>query len=159
MGNLVLLSHCLLNQGVRAKGFPLEMKIQKEILEILSRYCLPILQLPCPEFSFLGEREKMTYDQYEKLAGFRQHCKRLVEQVEEYIKKSGKHSLLVIGIAGSPSCSLSRITVRGEKRKGEGIFIQELKKKIEGEYLEMDYDNPEFSLRKVKERLKKLSDR
>ena len=48
---------------------------------------------------------------------------------------------------------------RGEKRKGEGIFIQELKKKIEGEYLELDYDNPEFSLRKVKERLKKLSDR
>ncbi len=122
---------------------------------IISRHHPPLLQLPCPEFSFLGKREKMTYDQYEKLAGFREHCEKLADGIQEYLKKSGAHCL-VIGIAGSPSCSLSRIKVKEGKKKGKGIFMQELEKKVKGEFLDLDYDNPEASLAKVEERLQKL---
>ncbi|NOZ64060.1 MAG: DUF523 domain-containing protein [Caldiserica bacterium] len=152
---LLILSHCLLNQGVRAEGFPFEKKIQEGIHRIIARYHPSLLQMPCPEFSFLGKREKMTYDQYEKLAGFREHCKKLAEEIRDYVRKSDAHCL-VIGIAGSPSCSLSRIKVKEEKRKGKGIFMQELEKKIKGEYLDLDYDNPEASLAKVEELLQKL---
>ncbi len=147
MKRIILLSHCLFNQEVRAKGFERDEKLVKRIFEIISKANLPVFQMPCPEFTFLGEREKMTYDEYEKLSKFREHCKELAEDVSNFIKKWNGEPIIV-GIAGSPSCSLSRVKVGNEKKKGTGIFMQELKRRIKGKYIEIDYDFPEESLRK-----------
>ena len=88
----------------RAKGaFPL-------VEEILKRG-IGIIQLPCPEFLYLGSnRPSMNKAEYEKTEGYTEHCRRILEsvfwQLEEY-QKNGYSYIGVLGIQESPSCSLS----------------------------------------------------
>jgi len=88
----------------RAKGaFPL-------VEEILKRG-IGIIQLPCPEFLYLGSnRPSMNKAEYEKTKGYTEHCRRILEpvfwQLEEY-QKNGYSYIGVLGIQESPSCSLS----------------------------------------------------
>ena len=107
---IIVVSHCVLNQNAvvhgleRAKGaFPL-------VEEILKRG-IGIIQLPCPEFLYLGSnRPSMNKVEYEKTEGYTEHCRRILEsvfwQLEEY-QKNGYSYIGVLGIQESPSCSLS----------------------------------------------------
>ena len=107
---IIVVSHCVLNQNAvvhgleRAKGaFPL-------VEEILKRG-IGIIQLPCPEFLYLGSnRPSMNKAEYEKTEGYAEHCRRILEpvfwQLEEY-QKNGYSYLGVLGTQESPSCSLS----------------------------------------------------
>ena len=107
---IIVVSHCVLNQNAvvhgleRAKGaFPL-------VEEILKRG-IGIIQLPCPEFLYLGSnRPSMNKAEYEKTEGYAEHCRRILEpvfwQLEEY-QKNGYSYIGVLGIQESPSCSLS----------------------------------------------------
>ena len=107
---IIVVSHCVLNQNAvvhgleRAKGaFPL-------VEEILKRG-IGIIQLPCPEFLYLGSnRPSMNKAEYEKTKGYTEHCRRILEsvfwQLEEY-QKNGYSYIGVLGIQESPSCSLS----------------------------------------------------
>ena len=107
---IIVVSHCVLNQNAvvhgleRAKGaFPL-------VEEILKRG-IGIIQLPCPEFLYLGSnRPSMNKAEYEKTEGYAEHCRKTLEpvfwQLEEY-QKNGYSYIGVLGIQESPSCSLS----------------------------------------------------
>ena len=84
----------------RAKGaFPL-------VEEILKRG-IGIIQLPCPEFLYLGSnRPSMNKVEYEKTEGYTEHCRRILEsvflQLEEY-QKNGYSYIGVLGIQESPA--------------------------------------------------------
>lgn len=129
---IILVSHCLLNQNAvvpplaRAKGgFP--------IVKALIEEGLGILQLPCPEFKFLGPKRKpMTKEEYDTME-YRELCKSLFKPVLEDIKiylKAGYELKGIIGIKESPTCSLS------EER---GIFMEEIFKALEVEKIEVKY--------------------
>lgn len=77
-----------------------------------------IVQLPCPEFTYLGlNRPSMTYEQY-NTPEYRKHCREILapvlSQAKEYLKNEYEMAGL-LGIQSSPSCDPTR-----------GIFIEEL---------------------------------
>ena len=163
MKTILFVSHCLLNPEVRADGLSKpNVNIVEAISELMFGHDVLLEQLPCPEFSFLGKRAKMTKDEYEELVGFRDHCSRLaqgvIKKLEDFADIDRK---IIIGIARSPSCSISKV-YRGEKLVNEnGIFIEEIKKRIdkntkflEMKFLEIDYKNFADSLKKIKSLIK-----
>ena len=142
---ILFVSHCLLNPEVRADGLSKpDVSIVEAVGELMSGHDVLLEQLPCPEFSFLGKRAKMTKDEYEKITGFREHCSKLaqgvVKTLEDFADIDRK---IIIGIARSPSCSLSKV-YRGKELVSEnGVFIEEIKKRTgkDIKFLEIDYKN------------------
>ena len=147
----LLLSHCLLNQTVRAGG-AYNPGVGEKLLTLLGQYQTYIYQLPCPEYLFLGERDKKPQDVWEKMEGFKKFCSDLALEVKKRCEKiiEGKVPIL-IAIARSPSCSASQVQ-RGKRLvEGRGLWILELEKKL-------NFDIIEFDFKKVKESLYRLKD-
>lgn len=115
---ILLVSHCILNQNTVIEN---EARAEGAILsatEWAMKEGFGILQLPCPEFTFLGlNRPPMTYEQY-NTPQYRKHCREILEpvlkQAKEYLK-NGYEITGLLGIKGSPSCDPSR-----------GVFMEEL---------------------------------
>jgi predicted secreted protein len=116
---ILLVSHCILNQNTvideeaRAAGAVLSA------VEWAMNEGYGFLQLPCPEFTFLGlNRPSMTYEQY-NTPEYRKHCQEILQpvlqQAEDYL--NNEYEIVgLLGIQSSPSCDPTR-----------GIFIEELK--------------------------------
>lgn len=116
---ILIVSHCILNQNTviedeaRAEGAVLSA------VEWAMKEGYGFLQLPCPEFTFLGlNRPSMTYDEY-NTPEYRHHCREILKpvlwQAEDY-RKNGYEIVGLLGIQSSPSCDPTR-----------GIFMEELK--------------------------------
>lgn len=135
---LILVSHCILNQNsvveplARAKG---AFSFVKDLVES----GVGIIQLPCPEFSYLGitrkPMEKWEYDTPE----YRKLCKSLftpiLEELLVYLE-NGYEFCGIIGINQSPTCSISG---------SRGILMEEAfdllaSKGIAPKYLEVPED-------------------
>lgn len=122
----IIVSHCVINQNsvvmtlARAKG---SFEFVKKIID----EGIGIVQLPCPEFKYLGlKREGMTKEQYNTLE-YRELCKNLfipiLDDVREYLN-NGYEFMGILGINESPTCSIT-----GER----GIFMEEIFKALENE--------------------------
>ncbi|RFB15144.1 DUF523 domain-containing protein [Bacillus sp. HNG] len=115
---ILLVSHCILNQNTVIEN---EARADGAIMSAIDwamKEGFGFLQLPCPEFTFLGlSRPPMTYEQY-NTPEYRKHCKVILEpalnQAKEYLK-NGYEIAGILGIKSSPSCDPSR-----------GIFMEEL---------------------------------
>lgn len=158
MDKILLISHCLLNPKVRIDG--------KEYDFVNEFKGYNIIQMPCPEVGLYPvNRKPKTRDMYDNKE-YRKICKMYSEYISKLLKKminAGGKPIAVIGIKYSPSCGVNYTTVGSSwamkrKRRGIGIFIQELKEKLKEndiniQYLEFDFDNPEESIKKIKERI------
>lgn len=149
---VIIMSHCILNQNsvvyplARAKG---AFSFVKEIVDS----GVGIIQLPCPEFKFLGiTRKPMNKEEYDTKE-YRELCKRLfvpiLEDLSVYIE-SGYEFCGIIGINQSPSCSIT-----GSK----GIFMEEIfnmlyEQGIEPAYYEVPEDYEESNHEEVCKGLK-----
>lgn len=166
LSKVLVLSHCLLNKGTRwwQEGKPPERNIglAREIIEYALRHNIGLVQMPCPEFTFLGNpRPSRTKDEYEALEGFREHCEKLAravaEQVRSLITMSRNPSIQIVAIVGvkrSPSCAVrSAISKRPEtpNQCGKGIFIEALEKEVNLcqriPFIEFDFDDPGEAIR------------
>lgn len=116
---LIMISHCIINQNsvveplARAGG---AFSFAAELVES----GVGIIQLPCPEFKYLGitrkPMEKSEYDTRE----YRELCRKLFEPVLEDLLiylDNGYSFLGIIGINQSPTCSISG---------NRGIFMEEI---------------------------------
>ncbi|HEY2420838.1 MAG TPA: hypothetical protein VGI04_05470 [Neobacillus sp.] len=115
---ILLVSHCILNQNTVIDSEARALGAVQSATEWAVKEGFGILQLPCPEFTFLGlNRPSMTYEEY-NTPEYRNHCreilKPILQQAEEYVK-NGYEIVGMLGIQSSPSCD----TIRG-------IFIEEL---------------------------------
>lgn len=129
---LVLTSHCILNQNsvvcplARAKG-------PFYIVNMLVEEGIGIIQLPCPEFKYLGlGRKPMSKEEYDS-PEYRKLCQRLfqpfIEDLREYLK-NGYEILGIIGVNQSPTCSISG---------NRGIFMEEIFKALNEEGVKLNY--------------------
>ncbi len=131
------MAHCILNQNSRVLGLAKRSSVITEILEFLVHNEMGIIQMPCPEFTHAGIlRQPKTKDEYDNVM-FRRCCRKIAreiaDQIQEYAR-SGTKTKIVIGVDGSPSCSVNRVStgktcknMTGEGRvKGSGILIEEL---------------------------------
>ncbi len=153
---ILLLSHCLLNQEVRAEELTPHPEALGWIGKILEEFAVGIYQMRCPEFEFLGRRRKMRYDEYANLKGFKEHCEKIAEEVANYVNRLSSSHVVVVGIARSPSCSLSKVNIEGRWIEGKGIFMESLQKSVKASFLEWDYECSSCSYENLKEYLKSM---
>jgi predicted secreted protein len=147
--------HCLLNSNSKIAGLSF---YGGALLPVVNKYLATgagIIQLPCPEMTYLGlKRWGMTRDQYDT-PFYRRHCIEIltpyVDQISEYIQ-NGYNIERVIGVDGSPSCGF-RFTCEGycggvidgppqsfQEVPGKGVFIRELSNMLSESNISLQFD-------------------
>lgn len=115
---IIVTSHCVLNQNTVIPGEARAPGMMQGAVEWCREQGYGIVQLPCPEFTYLGpERPGMTYEQYDTPA-FRAHSRKLLAPVVEQLVHYQQHGYELVGGLGierSPSCDPAR-----------GVFMEEL---------------------------------
>jgi len=173
---IALIAHCLINQNTIVYGLARYPSMVKELIDILHKYNIGIIQLPCPETLYIGLRRfwhvKEQYDTH----NFREFVRNLVKPIFNYLKEYLRNNydvVALIGISGSPSCGIftttSSLTWLGDpskvnkprKIRSSGVFMEELLNLLEGLgldnmlLLEFNYDNPKESLTTIESKLRK----
>ncbi|SNT22168.1 Predicted secreted protein [Anaerovirgula multivorans] len=135
---IIYTAHCVLNQNAVIREWERAQGAFNDIISVLLEEHISIIQLPCPEFTFLGEnrppKTKEEYDipDYRKLC--RQLAKQVVNQMKEYI--GNNYQILgLVGIQGSPSC---------DTLTKKGIFMEELVQLMRVQNIHLEFfDIPE----------------
>lgn len=114
---LIVTSHCVLNQNAVVSVEARSPGIMKSAVDWCHDQGYGIVQLPCPEFTYLGpERPPMTREQYDT-PEFRAHCRTILASVIDQLKVYQQHGYTIaggLGIQSSPSCD-----------PGKGVFMEE----------------------------------
>ncbi len=141
---IVVLAHCLLNVNAKVSGLALYEGVHKEIVYPYIEAGVGIIQLPCPETTFIGlQRWGMSKNQYDHV-NYRNHCGKIltpiVEQLQEY-HRNGYEIEAIVGVDGSPSCGVNfhsagytggMINEAPKQKKllhensGRGVFMEKL---------------------------------
>ncbi|MFM1652105.1 CD3072 family TudS-related putative desulfidase [Brevibacillus sp. B_LB10_24] len=114
---ILVVSHCILNQNTVIEAEARAMGMIPSVTDWALDQGYGIVQLPCPEFTYLGlDRPPMTYQQYDTQE-YRSHCRRILQPVVDQLlayKNSGYELIGTVGIGSSPSCD-----------PGKGVFMEE----------------------------------
>lgn len=127
---IVVVAHCLLNPGVRVRGFPVKKHNFGE----------NIIQLPCPESIYFGalrwevSKEQLDFPKY------RRFCRKLFLPVADILEIHKENQITIIGVSKSPSCGAHTTTIGykgGRVREtghehvlGKGVFFEEIEKEL-----------------------------
>jgi len=108
---IIFLSHCCLNQNAKVRGIASYPGAITPLISMLLEEGIGIIQMPCPEMTYLGNmRWGQVKDQYNNPM-FRRHCKyivdTIVDQAENYIQ-CGYQIVGFVMMDGSPVCGLNR---------------------------------------------------
>lgn len=143
---IVLVAHCILNQNSISDNTADFPGIFKEIVDLLLKSNVGIIQMPCPELLCLGldrgdihgaEREviventriRNALNQPVATKKLKALVKQIIFQINEYIK-NGFLILGVIGINRSPSCGIDTTSMNNMETSGKGIFMELLQKEL-----------------------------
>ncbi len=153
---IVVLCHCLLNVNAKISGLAHYGGILPHVVDMCLASGAGIMQLPCPETTYLGvKRWGMTRNQYDT-PFYRRHCRDLlspiVAQLCEYLD-NGYTIDKIIGVDGSPSCGVrhtcegycggmidSRSTQPFQEVAGKGVFLDELVKMLAEQGISLPLD-------------------
>ncbi len=117
---IIYVAHCVLNQNSVLNGWERAKGGFNKILKQILAEDIAIIQLPCPEFTYLGEdRQPMTKEEYDTTQ-YRQLCLELSRPIVTQMKiyqENGYELKGLVGIGDSPTCD-----TLGKK----GIFMEEL---------------------------------
>jgi len=155
-GQLMFLSHCILNQNACVRGLASQPAVIRELVDLLLAYDVAFYQMPCPEVTYLGS---MRWGQVKKMYDnpmFRRHCRDISSQVCDQIQTYRDNNHTVIGCIfrdGSPTCGLNCAAVEADEqqvwggmvwhasplqcfKETEGVFTEELKGEIKQRKIE-----------------------
>ena len=132
----MFVAHCLLNQNAKVEGLAHYAGAVAPVLSQLADAGIGIVQLPCPEHEHLGPLRPVgsdTVEQYDTHQ-YREICSRIAEHAASKARsyqKAGYRVVCVLGVEGSPSCSVSRSPHLGGASgphlvAGMGIFARAL---------------------------------
>ncbi|MFH1156897.1 MAG: CD3072 family TudS-related putative desulfidase [Pseudomonadota bacterium] len=127
---IIVVSHCILNANAKVRPIAMYPGVLRGVVDKYIEAGVGILQLPCPESSYLGiDRWGMCYEQYDH-PNFRRHCRNIltpsIDQMETFIA-SGCEILGIIGADGSPNCGVTKIPSGlsgGVIRNTEAVRVQ-----------------------------------
>jgi predicted secreted protein len=130
--NIILVSHCIMNQN--SVVFPLGRASGGfKFVNNLLNDGIGVIQLPCPELRYLGiERAPMKKSEYDTKA-YRNLCVELFMPVMEEIITYIKNDYNILGIMGineSPTCSITG---------ARGIFMEEVFNILHRNNLSLNY--------------------
>lgn len=156
---ICVVASCLLNANAKIKPYAVCPGVNTRVLLPWIEQGAGLLQLPCPETTFLGmKRWGMTCEQYDTQA-YRDHCRAMLRapllEVQAYAE-AGYELAAVLGVNGSPSCGVdttcagytggevSPEAAREQGRAlrmipGRGVFMQELAAMLEAQGLAIGF--------------------
>jgi predicted secreted protein len=141
----VLLSHCLLAQGVRATGLAKHFAAAvKPVIQFCLDNDLNMVQMPCPETLCPAgglAREPHGKKWYEK-AGLRETSRPIAAAQVAYIKQlvsNGDEVAAIIGMDFSPACAVNYLNRGRMIIRDEGIYVEELKRELAREGLTIPF--------------------
>jgi predicted secreted protein len=135
----VLLSHCLLAQGVRAEGlakyFPAAVK---PVIQFCLDHDINMVQMPCPETLCPagGLVRKPHGKKWYERAGLRDTSRTIATSQVAYMKQlraSGSTLLAVIGMEFSPACAVTYLNRGNRIHRDRGIYVEELQTALAAE--------------------------
>jgi predicted secreted protein len=144
---IIFVAHCILNQNSISDGTANYPGTITEIIELLNKSGIGIVQLPCPELICLGldrgnikgcdspvmvenTRIRKLMEQEPAKSKIRQLVEQVVFQISEYVRY-GFDIKGIVGINRSPSCGVDTTSKGNREVAGEGVFIEELRNKLE----------------------------
>lgn len=138
-GRVVFLSHCILNQNARIVhegDFP---SMMEPLIEYLKEKHVGLIQMPCIELYVLGLGRFDVRPGMESPAGMKRLNRLIDDQIytmREYLFQ-GFEIVGILGKQGSPSCGVTRTWLDDIQQDGQGVWIRELKKRLEAEKLDI----------------------
>ena len=140
---VVVVAHCHLNVNTKVRGLACYEGVRADVIAPLIGQGVGIVQLPCPEATFLGMRRwGMTVEQYDTPA-YRRHCRTILRTTIDTLRLLADDGCAiegVLGVEGSPSCGVETTCggyAGGEledaagqqaaRVAGRGVFIGELR--------------------------------
>ena len=126
MKNLLIVSHCILNNAAKVEQDEAELaeeyKIREELMQLILKKDVQLLQLPCPEFIMYGSQRWGHVKNQFQHPFYMEQCRKILEpvllQLQEYAQHVEKfHVLGIVSVEGSPNCGY-HLTCEGEW-KGE----------------------------------------
>jgi len=122
---IAILSHCHLNVNTKVHGLAHYRGARTDVVSPLIEAGIGIVQLPCPEATYLGMRRwGMTREQYD-VAAYRRHCRQVLAPTIDTLVALADDGCVfegVFGVNGSPSCGVSRTCVGYEGGEIEALF-------------------------------------
>ena len=103
-GRIALVSNCLANQNAKVAEYEVCPGGMVPLLQLLRARGFAVIQMPCPEMTFLGcGRWWQVRAQYDT-AGYRRHCRMAAGTVADALSQAGGCTdLVLLGVDGSPS--------------------------------------------------------
>ncbi|MBI5606461.1 MAG: DUF523 domain-containing protein [Deltaproteobacteria bacterium] len=136
---IIILAHCLLNQNSISDGTADCPSQFREIIDLIMKNQIGILQLPCPEVMCLGldrgDRQggkRQVLEENTRIGNLmsemvNQKLLRVkAEEVATLIQDYRSYGFRVIGVVGinrSPSCGIETTTKDNAEEKGKGVFM------------------------------------
>ncbi len=137
---IIIVAHCILNQNSISDGTADCPSQFREIVDLLEKNEIGIIQLPCPELMCLGldrqdkngsSRELLNENsRIRNLIGTRNNLDKLNElarpilyQIKQYLEY-GFNIIGIIGINRSPSCGIETTSINNKEENGKGIFTE-----------------------------------
>ena len=152
---IIVVSHCILNQNARIYGIAKFPGMVTPIVEFLVKSGLGIIQMPCPETTYIGIRRwQYVKEQYDTPA-FREHCRKIatsiLNQIEDY-SNSGYEIIAILGVDGSPSCGVNKTSrnptwgglipkklPRSEHTSERGVYMEVLEEEMKKRSLNVPF--------------------
>ena len=139
---VIFVPFCLICQGFQAQGIVKKYPaIVKPVVDFLMEKNINLIQMPCPETEYKGLARnpagKKTYDTKK----FRSICEKMAREIVKQIKalkEEGFEVLAILGWRFSPACAVKYL-FEGYIKKGQGVFIEELKKQLAKERLKVPF--------------------
>jgi predicted secreted protein len=142
---MVAVIECILNQNARdesAASFP---AMNKQIVGLCDEYGIGIMQMPCPEISYLGferrrEKGQSIHDALDTPDG-RSCCCKLSIDIADRIATYRNQGYEIVAILGgnpqSPGCAVH--LEDGNLLPASGVFMQELQKELRSRSVEIPF--------------------
>lgn len=134
---MVAAINCVLNHNARDQGAAVYAGINREVVDVLNKHGVGVIQMPCPEMTCLGlprtrEAGLSILDVLDTPEG-RACCARLSASVADTIEEYRRYGYAVVALLGgdvaSPGCAVPPPEARKDgyvEGSGYGVFIQAL---------------------------------
>jgi len=108
---VMVVCHCILNANAKIHPLARTAGVYQEVIAPCLENGTGLVQLPCPELSYLGmKRWGMTKEQYD-VPAYRAHCRTLLAPVMAQLKLLADDGCTIegfIGMDGSPNCGVRK---------------------------------------------------
>lgn len=108
---IVFVANCLLNANNKVYEFARYSGMYSEVVNILDKYGLGVMQMACPEVLYMGNQRWWNSRNLYDNVGYRRLCRQLAAQTTDYIEnyyKVGYEVTAILTCDGSPSCGITK---------------------------------------------------